>query len=49
MPPTVERIAKKYMRNPVVVTIGVAGDAGANITQRIVMVSPSEKDPTLFR
>jgi ATP-dependent RNA helicase DDX23/PRP28 len=33
MPPAVERLARKYMRRPVVVNIGSAGKATDNVTQ----------------
>ena len=37
MPPAVERLARKYLRRPVVVTIGTAGKATENVTQRVVV------------
>ncbi|KAI7836834.1 hypothetical protein COHA_009335 [Chlorella ohadii] len=43
MPPAVERLARKYLRRPVVVTIGTAGKATDNVTQRVVMVKENEK------
>ncbi|KAK1373392.1 DEAD-box ATP-dependent RNA helicase 21 [Heracleum sosnowskyi] len=43
MPPAVERLARKYLRNPVVVTIGTAGKATDRITQNVIMVKESEK------
>ncbi|XP_074341406.1 DEAD-box ATP-dependent RNA helicase 21-like [Apium graveolens] len=43
MPPVVERLAKKYLRNPVVVTVGSAGKATDLITQHVIMVKESEK------
>ncbi len=33
MPPTVERLARKYLRRPVVVNIGSAGKATDNVAQ----------------
>lgn len=33
MPPAVERLARKYMRRPVVINIGSAGKATDNVTQ----------------
>ena len=33
MPPAVERLARKYMRRPVVVNIGSAGKATDNVAQ----------------
>ncbi|KAI8339174.1 P-loop containing nucleoside triphosphate hydrolase protein [Chlamydoabsidia padenii] len=38
MPPAVERLAKKYLRNPAVVTIGNAGQAGSTVEQRVEMI-----------
>jgi ATP-dependent RNA helicase DDX23/PRP28 len=49
MPPTVERLARKYLRRPVVVTIGTAGRATDNVTQRVSMVKENEKDGVLQR
>uniref|UniRef100_A0A5B7A0F7 DEAD-box ATP-dependent RNA helicase 21 n=1 Tax=Davidia involucrata TaxID=16924 RepID=A0A5B7A0F7_DAVIN len=43
MPPAVERLARKYLRNPVVVTIGTAGKATDLITQHVNMMKDSEK------
>merc|ERR1712070_1327430 len=43
MPPAVERLAKKYLRSAVVVTIGRAGKAGANVTQTIRLIKENEK------
>ncbi|KAK9948004.1 hypothetical protein M0R45_003595 [Rubus argutus] len=39
MPRAVERLALKYLRNPVVVTIGTAGKTTDLITQNVVMIS----------
>ncbi|KAM0952679.1 putative RNA helicase [Dioscorea sansibarensis] len=47
MPPAVERLARKYLRNPVVVTIGTAGKATDLITQHVIMLKESEKLPRL--
>ncbi len=43
MPPAVERLARKYLRRPVVVTIGSAGRATDNVTQRVVVLKDNEK------
>ncbi|KAG2327856.1 hypothetical protein Bca52824_010584 [Brassica carinata] len=43
MPPGVERLARKYLRNPVVVTIGTAGKATDLITQHVFMMKESDK------
>ncbi len=37
MPPAVERLARKYLRRPVVVTIGSAGKTTDNVTQRLLV------------
>lgn len=49
MPPAVERLARKYLRNPVVVTIGTAGKATDLITQHVIMVKEPEKLDRLQR
>jgi ATP-dependent RNA helicase DDX23/PRP28 len=49
MPPAVERLARKYLRNPVVVTIGTAGKATDLITQHVIMTKESEKMYRLLR
>ncbi|KAJ1427107.1 Rossmann-like alpha/beta/alpha sandwich fold [Sesbania bispinosa] len=49
MPPAVERLARKYLRNPVVVTIGTAGKATDLISQHVNMMKESEKFPKLQR
>ncbi|KAL6224198.1 hypothetical protein ACLB2K_003054 [Fragaria x ananassa] len=50
MPPAVERLARNYLRNPVVVTIGTAGTTTDLITQTVVMISKeSEKFEKLKR
>lgn len=43
MPTSVERLARKYLRRPVVVNIGSAGRATDNVTQRVLMVKDNEK------
>ena len=47
MPPAVERLARKYLRNPVVVNIGTAGKATENVTQRVKMMKENEKNSAL--
>ncbi len=37
MPPAVERLARKYMRKPIVINIGRAGQATDNVTQRVIV------------
>ena len=48
MPPAVERLARTYLRRPVVVTIGRAGRATDNVTQKVVMVKENEKPAALL-
>ncbi|XP_077234670.1 DEAD-box ATP-dependent RNA helicase 21-like [Tasmannia lanceolata] len=43
MSPAVQRLARKYLRNPVVVTVGTAGKATGLITQNVIMVKESDK------
>ncbi|XP_016685450.2 DEAD-box ATP-dependent RNA helicase 21 [Gossypium hirsutum] len=47
MPPAVERLARKHLRNPVVVTIGTAGKATDLISKHVIMMKESEKFPRL--
>ncbi|KAJ3322154.1 mRNA splicing protein prp28 [Gonapodya sp. JEL0774] len=42
-PPAVERLAKKYLRRPAVVTIGTAGQAVDTVEQRVELISSEEK------
>lgn len=43
MPTAVERLAKKYLRRPAVVTIGTAGQAVETVEQKVEMVNGDEK------
>ncbi|KAL8286356.1 hypothetical protein RQP46_004373 [Phenoliferia psychrophenolica] len=43
MPAAVERLAKKYLRRPAIVTIGVAGQAVDRVDQRVEFISSEEK------
>lgn len=43
MPPAVERLTKKYLRKPAIVTIGVAGQAVDTVEQRTEFISGDEK------
>jgi len=43
MPPVVERIAKKYLRRPAIVTIGNAGEAVDTVEQRVEFVAGEDK------
>ena len=38
MPAAVERLARKYLRRPVVINIGSAGKATDNVTQRVYLI-----------
>ncbi|KAK6118193.1 hypothetical protein DH2020_048094 [Rehmannia glutinosa] len=49
MPPAVERLARKYLRNPVVVNIGSAGKATDLITQHVIMMRENDKMDRLKR
>lgn len=44
MPPAVERIARKYLRRPVVVQIGSVGRATVNVTQVVKMLPGKSPD-----
>ena len=43
MPPAVERLARKYLRKPATVTIGIAGEAVDTVEQRVEFVTGEEK------
>lgn len=43
MPPPVERLSRKYLRKPAVITIGEAGRAVDTVEQRVEFVSGDEK------
>ena len=43
MPAAVERLARKYLRRPVVITIGSAGRVTDNVSQRVFMCKENEK------
>ncbi|KAL0071508.1 mRNA splicing protein prp28 [Marasmius tenuissimus] len=43
MPPAVERLARKYLRKPAVITIGEAGRAVDTVEQRVEFVNGEEK------
>ncbi|KAK3832284.1 MAG: P-loop containing nucleoside triphosphate hydrolase protein, partial [Linnemannia elongata] len=43
MPAAVERLAKRYLRRPAVVTIGTAGQAVETVEQRVEMISDENK------
>ncbi|KAJ0694273.1 putative RNA helicase [Helianthus annuus] len=47
MPLVVERLARKYLRNPVVMTIRTAGKETDLITQHVIMVKECEQMPRL--
>ncbi|KAI0065445.1 DEAD-domain-containing protein [Artomyces pyxidatus] len=43
MPPAVERLAKKYLKRPAIITIGEAGRAVDTVEQRVEFVTGDEK------
>ncbi|KAH7915000.1 P-loop containing nucleoside triphosphate hydrolase protein [Hygrophoropsis aurantiaca] len=43
MPPAVERLARKYLKRPAIITIGEAGRAVDTVEQRVEFVSGDEK------
>ncbi len=43
MPPLVEKIAKKYLRRPAIVTIGNTGEAVDTVEQRVEFISGEDK------
>jgi ATP-dependent RNA helicase DDX23/PRP28 len=43
MPPAVEKIAKKYLRRPAIVTIGNVGEAVETVEQRVEFVAGEDK------
>ncbi|KAI5815942.1 pre-mRNA-splicing ATP-dependent RNA helicase prp28 [Pyronema omphalodes] len=43
MPPAIERIARKYLRRPAIVTIGNAGEAVDTVEQRVEFISGEDK------
>ena len=47
MPPSVERLARSYLRNPAVVNIGSAGKTSDLIKQEVIWVAKHERDSKL--
>ncbi|OQD81244.1 hypothetical protein PENANT_c028G07396 [Penicillium antarcticum] len=43
MPPAVERIARKYLRRPAIITIGGVGEAVDTVEQRVEMIPGEDK------
>jgi ATP-dependent RNA helicase DDX23/PRP28 len=43
MPPAVERLARKYLRKPATVTIGIAGEAVDTVEHRVEFIEGEEK------
>lgn len=43
MPPALERIARKYLRRPAIITIGSAGEAVDTVEQRVEMIAGEDK------
>ena len=48
MPPAVERLARKYLKKPAIITIGEAGRAVDTVEQRVEFVSGDEKKKYAF-
>ena len=48
MPPAVERLAKKYLRRPAIITIGEAGRAVDRVEQRVEFVQGEDKRKYVF-
>ena len=48
MPPPVERLAKKYLKRPAIVTIGEAGRAVDTVEQKVEFVIGDEKKKYVF-
>ena len=49
MPPAVERLSRKYLRKPAVITIGEAGRAVDTVEQRVEFVQGDEKKKCVGR
>lgn len=49
MPRKIQEFAKTILVDPIVVTVGVSGLAGTNVTQRIELVTDEEKLPAILR
>lgn len=49
MPPAVERLARKYLKRPAIITIGEAGRAVDTVDQRVEFVIGEEKKKCVFR
>src|SRR5690606_26463667 len=43
MPPAIERIARKYLRRPAIVTIGNAGEAVDTVEQRVEFIAGEDR------
>ena len=43
MPPAVEKIARRFLRRPAIITIGTAGEAVDTVEQRVEMISGEDK------
>ena len=48
MPPAVERLARKYLKKPAIITIGEAGRAVDTVEQRVEFVNGDEKKKCVF-
>ena len=49
MPPPVERLAKKYLKRPAIITIGEAGRAVDTVEQRVEFITGEEKKKYVIR
>ena len=48
MPPPVERLARKYLKRPAIITIGEAGRAVDTVEQRVEFIIGEEKKKSVF-
>lgn len=48
MPPPVEKLAKVYLRSPIIVTVGSAGQAAETVEQRLELLKQEAKDSRLL-
>ncbi|PON91980.1 P-loop containing nucleoside triphosphate hydrolase [Trema orientale] len=49
MPLAIEKLARNYLRNPVMVSVGTIGKAVELVTQNVVLITESEKFGKLKR
>ena len=48
MPPAVERLTRKYLKKPAIITIGEAGRAVDTVEQRVEFINGDEKKKYVF-